>query len=142
MAPGAAPRGRALVARRSGRQAAMTAPSPPTSYSFGALLKRHRGAAGLSQEELAERAGLGVRTISDLEREVARWPYPATVALLVGALALDAAARAGLEAVARRPTAASQPDDRPQRPHAGAGTVGAPALRLPAALTPFIGREP
>ncbi|MBV9279902.1 MAG: helix-turn-helix transcriptional regulator, partial [Chloroflexi bacterium] len=40
--------------------------------AFGDLLRRLRAAAGLSQEDLAERAGLGVRTISDLERGVAR----------------------------------------------------------------------
>jgi transcriptional regulator with XRE-family HTH domain len=37
---------------------------------FGALLKRYRLAAGLTHEALAERAALGVRTISDLERGV------------------------------------------------------------------------
>src|SRR5947209_2906721 len=45
--------------------------------SFGALLQRHRLAAGLSQEELAERAGLSRRGISDLERRERRrrtWP--------------------------------------------------------------------
>ena len=34
---------------------------------FGALLKRYRRAAGLSQEALAERAGVGVRTVRGLE---------------------------------------------------------------------------
>lgn len=32
------------------------------------LLQQYRQAAGLSQEELAERAGLSARGISDLER--------------------------------------------------------------------------
>ncbi len=40
----------------------------PQSVSFGALLKRYRQAAGLTQEELAERAGLSRRGIADLER--------------------------------------------------------------------------
>jgi transcriptional regulator with XRE-family HTH domain len=39
----------------------------PQSVSFGALLKRYRRAAGLTQEELAERAGLSRRGIADLE---------------------------------------------------------------------------
>ena len=77
---------------------------------FGALLKRHRGAAGISQEELAARAGVGVRTISDLERGVARWPYPSTVTLLAEALQVDEAQRAALEAAARRP---AEVNDRP-----------------------------
>src|SRR5690348_9605102 len=34
--------------------------------SFGMLLKRHRVAAGLSQEALAERAALSARAVSDL----------------------------------------------------------------------------
>jgi transcriptional regulator with XRE-family HTH domain len=45
--------------------------------AFGALL--HRLAAGLSQAELAERAGLSARGISDLERGVRQAPYPATL---------------------------------------------------------------
>ncbi|HEV2459757.1 MAG TPA: helix-turn-helix domain-containing protein, partial [Ktedonobacterales bacterium] len=56
---------------------------------FGALLKRYRRAAGLSQEALAERAGYSVGHISKLERS-ARLPAPATVDLLADALALDA----------------------------------------------------
>jgi DNA-binding XRE family transcriptional regulator len=39
---------------------------------FGTLLRRYRLAAGLTQEELAERARLSVRAITDLERG-ARW---------------------------------------------------------------------
>ena len=40
-----------------------TAPSP----AFATLLRRYRQAAGLSQEELAARARLGVRTVGDLD---------------------------------------------------------------------------
>ena len=36
--------------------------------AFGELLRQHRLAAGLTQEELAERARISVRAISDLER--------------------------------------------------------------------------
>jgi transcriptional regulator with XRE-family HTH domain len=36
--------------------------------AFGSLLRACREAAGLSQERLAERAGLSLRGISDLER--------------------------------------------------------------------------
>jgi transcriptional regulator with XRE-family HTH domain len=36
--------------------------------SFGNLLRRYRSAAGLTQEELAERAGLSARAVSDIER--------------------------------------------------------------------------
>jgi predicted ATPase/transcriptional regulator with XRE-family HTH domain len=43
-------------------------------------------AAALSQEELAERAGLSARGISDLERGVSQAPRPETLRLLVDAL--------------------------------------------------------
>jgi DNA-binding XRE family transcriptional regulator len=55
-----------------------TAPSGKPN-PFGVLLYGHRVAAGLSQAELAERAGLSARAISDLERGARRLPYPTTV---------------------------------------------------------------
>ena len=57
--------------------------------SFGALLKRYRLGAGLSQEGLAARAGLSSRTISDLERGVHGAPHADTFALLTSALSLS-----------------------------------------------------
>jgi transcriptional regulator with XRE-family HTH domain/tetratricopeptide (TPR) repeat protein len=82
-------------------------PSP----SFATLLRRYRVAAGLSQEELAERAGLGARTVSDLERGVSHAPRKDTVALLAQALALGAPERAALVKAARRlsPASSSRP---------------------------------
>ena len=60
-----------------------------TEYSsFGALLKRYRQAAGLSQEALAARADLSARAISDLERGINRTPRYDTLELLMGALSL------------------------------------------------------
>ena len=53
---------------------------------FGARLRACRRSAGLSQEELAERSGLSVRTISNLERGRARWPYRDTLRRLADAL--------------------------------------------------------
>ncbi len=41
--------------------------------SFGDVLRRHRVAAGLTQEELAEHAGLSLRGISDLDESVPNW---------------------------------------------------------------------
>jgi transcriptional regulator with XRE-family HTH domain len=57
--------------------------------SFGALLRRHRGAMGLTQEDLAERAGLHAQEISKLERGVLRSPHSTTVEFLARALKLD-----------------------------------------------------
>ena len=59
---------------------------------------RHRLAAGLTQEALAERAGLSARGVQDLERGVRAAPRAETVRLLADALGLDAAARAALVA--------------------------------------------
>ncbi len=56
--------------------------------SFGRLLRRYRLAAGLTQEELAERAHLSARAISDLERGVKALPHHHTVELLAEALEL------------------------------------------------------
>ncbi len=70
--------------------------------SFGALLRRYRMAAGLTQEELAERAGLSVRTVSDLERGVNRSPRKDTLPLLASALGLSVEESSLLETAARR----------------------------------------
>jgi len=42
------------------------------SATFGDLLRQHRLEAGLTQEALAERAGLSVHGIQKLERDVTR----------------------------------------------------------------------
>src|ERR1700720_2226323 len=69
--------------------------------TFGRLLRQHREHAGLRQERLAERAGLSVPAISNLERGVNR-PRLETVTLLAEALALTAAQRDALLTAARR----------------------------------------
>ena len=84
----------------------MSAVSPS---AFGLLLRRLRQAAGLTQEELAERAGLSVEGISALERGVNRAPRRDTTALLADALALSDADRTALAATARRPDTATGP---------------------------------
>src|SRR5437660_6176227 len=61
--------------------------------SFGALVRRFRGRMGLTQEELAERAGLHAQEISKLERGARRTPRSSTVAYLADALKLDAEER-------------------------------------------------
>jgi transcriptional regulator with XRE-family HTH domain len=75
-----------------------------STLTFGALLKRHRRAARMTQAQLAERAGFSVVYISMLERG-ARQPQRTTVALLVDTLALAPTERAALEAAARLPSA-------------------------------------
>jgi predicted ATPase/DNA-binding XRE family transcriptional regulator len=66
--------------------------------TFAAVLRRFRAVAGLTQEELAERAGLTAKAISALERGERRRPYPHTVRALAAALELDELDRASLVA--------------------------------------------
>jgi predicted ATPase/DNA-binding XRE family transcriptional regulator len=109
---------------------AVEATRPPDRGTFGGLLLRHRVAAALSQEALAERAGLSVRAVSDLERGTKARPHLETVRLLAEALGLPPSERAALAAAAR-----------PAAPNTRA--LPSPEIRggLPRPLTPLVGRE-
>ncbi len=98
--------------------------------SFGVLLKQYRQAAGLSQERLAERAGLSARAISDLERGVNRTPRQETLDLLAQALRLPPRKRALLAASARLTSDLADAWEQAHPPH-----------QVPASLTALIGRE-
>ncbi|HYP61747.1 MAG TPA: NB-ARC domain-containing protein [Thermomicrobiales bacterium] len=73
----------------------------PGTPTFAQLLRQHRIAAALSQEALAERAGISARAISDLERGVKTRPYLETVRMLADALDLTLPARSELARAAR-----------------------------------------
>ncbi|MGI9253446.1 MAG: helix-turn-helix domain-containing protein [Thermomicrobiales bacterium] len=60
---------------------------------FGRYLQRIRHLCGLTQDQLAERAGLSSRCISDLERGINASPRATTVGRLSDALQLDAQGR-------------------------------------------------
>jgi len=102
--------------------------------SFDVLLRRHRLEAGLTQEALAERAGLSVRNVQNLERAENR-PLIDTARRLADALDLPAEERA-------RFLAAATPTPR-RRAHGteGADTPVAPPGALPLPPTALIGRE-
>jgi len=87
----------------------------------------------LTQEQLADRAGLSVRTIRNLESGRVGTPHGQTIRLLSDALALDAADRARLERV-REPAADG---DR-----AALAEVVAPPRQLPATASDFVSRGP
>ena len=74
--------------------------SAPT---FAELLRRARRAAGLTQEELADRAALSVRGICDLERGARRAPRAETVDALAQALRLSEADQLAWHHARRRP---------------------------------------
>ena len=114
-----------------------------STTTFGALLRQHRLAAGLTQEQLAERAGLSVFGIQKLERGTTH-PYRDTAARLTAALELapDEAERfrAAVEPVRRRrapqrdATSASGPANaattcRSRSPASSAASRSSPAFR-------------
>src|SRR6516164_7641777 len=100
------------MTRQEGSCAMRSNPSAP----FGELLRRARKVAGLTQEELAERAGLSRRGIADLESGARQRPRKDTVALLVAALGLAGEERAAFEAAAHPPARSSPglPTDAPR----------------------------
>jgi len=104
-------------------------PEPPGT--FADLLRKLRTEARLTQEELAEAAGLSPRSVSDLERGIAVTPHRDTVRLLADALQLIGPARAQFEAVAR--------GREPGGPRAGG--VAAAMRALPRDIASFTGRQ-
>jgi tetratricopeptide (TPR) repeat protein/transcriptional regulator with XRE-family HTH domain len=68
---------------------------------FAGLLRELRTRARLTQQELADAAGVSLRTVSDLERGAATTPQKETVRLLADALHLVGPERARFETAAR-----------------------------------------
>jgi predicted ATPase/transcriptional regulator with XRE-family HTH domain len=112
--------------------------------TFGGMLRGLRGAAGLTQEELAMQAGMTAKGLSALERGERRRPFPHTFRSLADALGLTDEERSVL--------LAAMPPRRDEKPQADGGA--APDLRtldhpvsnsspagLPAPTTPLVGRE-
>jgi predicted ATPase/DNA-binding XRE family transcriptional regulator len=98
-----------------------------STSSFGALLKQYRRAANLTQDALAEQAGISSRSVSDLERGLSRAPHPDTIARLTQALGLNGPERAAFLAAAR------------PEPSSTLSALELPPL--PAVLSPLIARE-
>jgi len=102
---------------------------------FGDVLRRLRAGARLTQEELAEAAGLSPRTVSDLERGVKRTARKDTAELLADALDLVGPVREVFVAAARgRVPAAEVLAARAEALDAFAGN-------LPIQLSSFVGRR-
>jgi len=105
--------------------------TPEEPAPFGALLRRHRATAGLTQADLAERAGLSARGISDLERGARKAPHPHTVRQLAAALRLGDDDTAALMAAGRRDDASGEAGSVQPTPSETPTT----ALRAPRLLT-------
>jgi predicted ATPase/DNA-binding XRE family transcriptional regulator len=122
----------------------MTDAAETAAPAFGALLRGYRERARLSQEELAEQAGVSWQAIGALERGERRRPYPATVRGLAEALGLAEEEQA--ELLAAVPARGQQLDDAQRKARSQAEpAAGEPQAvvfgDLPAPLTSVIGRE-
>ena len=117
--------------------------------SFADVLRQLRAEAGLTQEELAQAAGLGLRTVSDLERGIHRTAHQDTARLLANGLGLADPVRGLFVAAARgRVLAGKVLAARQEAPTAlaaaatgSSAVTGVPVPReLPADVGAFTGR--
>ena len=99
---------------------------PAGPDELGPSLKALRQVAGLTQEELAERAGISARTVSDVERGIRAAVHADTARRLAAALRLQDRALREFEALARG--------------HAAGPRPGPAERRLPAPPTRLLGR--
>jgi tetratricopeptide (TPR) repeat protein/DNA-binding XRE family transcriptional regulator len=110
------------------------------ALSFAGLLRQFRAEARLTQEELAEAAGLSPRSVSDLERGINRTARKDTALLLADALGLTGQVRVLFVAAARgRAPAAEALTARPDA--AAGGSAVAVTRGLPRDIGSFTGRE-
>ena len=107
------------------------------ALGFAGLLRQLRGEARLTQEELAEAAGLSPRSVSDLERGINRTARKDTALLLADALGLTGPQRALFVAAAR----GRAPVAEVMAAREGAAGASALPSNLPAQLSRFIGRD-
>ena len=119
---------------------------------FAQQLRALREAAALTQEELAQRAGLTSNAVGSLERGERRRPYPHTVRALAAALGLDEAGLAALASAGRPSPTGADPSaeivDQPRRRGVAGpehteslGLASADRRRALAASTPLFGRD-
>jgi transcriptional regulator with XRE-family HTH domain len=110
---------------------------------FGARLRSFRRLAAMTQEELAERSGVSVRTIGNLEHGRPHRPYRSTCEALADALGLRGTVRAQFVATGRRPgkTATAVGAEQPDGAGQPAADLPMTAPRhLPAPVPSFVGR--
>ena len=117
----------------------MAHPDPPTlslalALALALALQQLRTACGLTQEELAERSRVSIRTISDIARGISRDPRRDTLQMLSAALPLD-----DEQAALLRPARYARTDMAEPSPGVTSARTP-PELRQNSARTPLIGR--
>jgi tetratricopeptide (TPR) repeat protein/transcriptional regulator with XRE-family HTH domain len=110
------------------------------ALSFAGLLRRLRSEANLTQEELADAAGLSPRSVSDLERGVNRTARKDSAVLLAEALGLREPVRALFVTAARGKTPAAEVLAARQRDAPGVSAAAA-TRTLPRDIAAFTGRQ-
>jgi tetratricopeptide (TPR) repeat protein/transcriptional regulator with XRE-family HTH domain len=108
--------------------------------SFARLLRQLRTERRLTQEELAEAAGLSPRSVSDLERGINRTARKDTAILLAGALNLTGPVQAAFVAAARGRAPAGEVLAA-MNAAAASGPPAAATRTLPRDIGSFTGRE-
>jgi tetratricopeptide (TPR) repeat protein/transcriptional regulator with XRE-family HTH domain len=115
-------------------------PVAEPALRFAGLLRQLRTEARLTQEELAEAAGLSPRSVSDLERGINRTARKDSAVLLADALSLTGQVRVLFVAAARGRAPAAEV--LAARRDAAPGVSTAAARTLPRDSGDFTGREP
>jgi tetratricopeptide (TPR) repeat protein/transcriptional regulator with XRE-family HTH domain len=110
------------------------------ALSFAGLLRQLRAEARLTQEELAEAASVGTRSVSDLERGIHATAQKDTAGLLAGALGLAGPVRTLFIAAARGKAPAAEVLTARQTKTPGAFAAAA-TRALPRDLAAFTGRQ-
>ncbi len=105
------------------------------STAFGDLLRRYRKRAGLTQESLAERAGISARSVGNIERGAPYRSRRLTVASIADVLALSMPEREAFERSAEARFSPGHTDAPTKAP-----TVLAPRNNLPSPPTALVGR--
>jgi predicted ATPase/transcriptional regulator with XRE-family HTH domain len=110
---------------------------------FAHILRSFRLRAGLSQEELAERAGVSARAVSDMERGLRKSPRPETLRLVAHALDLTNDERVRLFASSHPESEGLARSSQRGAPGSSKTSTAIPlAIRpLPRPLDALIGRE-
>ena len=109
--------------------------------TLGTTLHRLRLARCLSQEELAERANVSVRTISNIERDTPHKPRKETIRLLAEALALSPVQEEELIESARHSQRHAVLQNSPLNGQTNGNCSEQQIALLPIPPTPLIGRE-